>query len=465
MKVNITAQKINEPQKKGTTVIALDEGYIEILLGETKYFQAKLENDELIIEELKESVLNSGIADNAVWGNNPVVIDSSRKQILSHGKRLGVYWETEKPILFYNNENKLDTLDMLPTGIIRIIGRYWHVDSMYNSKLIAKYENKTKIVKIKNIKPMKLGDTRNLSRDVFNNEYNVDSLVIHYAGLYGMSPQIIKGQIDKESPDKDFGTYTSYTPAYRYEPFTEEIRIQKIVDLKHSLGPNNPYRVTETEMSAAGAESVPDHQNTKYIPYATTPQTVWDMVTAYSDLDGDCPSSQRIYGRKESDGRMTFRKIYGYKSIQLIYNSILNIKQGNKKNPTANDITAAYDSIVVYLRDSWNGGLDSMIAQTRIASSYGLQQLMYGTAVDRGYLVDNQHCPEELNINNIFYPFCMKHQKYLLKEILGSKALNENNWSGGYDDIFFRMLNNWNPKMANYEQDVMLYSKNYLPKK
>jgi hypothetical protein len=438
-------------------VLITEEKPLEIMLGETKYFQTKIDPSDtsrLLIEERESPTLTSVGINEDVWGNEPLEIISGDT---TYGKRLGVYWETEKPQMITLN-NKVS----LPKGMIRIIGRYWHNDSCYYAKLIAKKGNKEGALKIAVVKPAKLGNTYQLSKDVFDKEYNLDSLVIKYAGKYGMSPQIIKGQIQKEAPTENFGTYTGFAPAYRYEPFTEDIRLQNIVEINNNLGPNNPFRVTEDNMGTG--DLVPDHQHTKYIPYAKTPQTIWDMVVAYSDLGGDCPKTQRIYGRKEPDGKMNF-VFYGYKTIQAEYDRILGFFQETKENPSPQDITAAYDSITVYLREIWNGGLDSLIGQTRIASSYGLQQMMYGTALERGYILDNHHCPENLNINIIFYPLAMLHQRNLLKKILGENIIDGHNWPNGYDDAFYKMLDRWNHYMANYEQDVTNNSLNYLPQK
>ena len=71
-----------------------------ILLGETKYYQARYKTvDELIIEEAPVDAngvphLNGGLAEN-VWGDNPVgVIDTCS----NCGQKMGVYWEKKYPV-------------------------------------------------------------------------------------------------------------------------------------------------------------------------------------------------------------------------------------------------------------------------------------------------------------------------------------------------------------------------------
>ncbi|MEJ2615699.1 MAG: hypothetical protein P8Z35_12130, partial [Ignavibacteriaceae bacterium] len=100
-----------------------------ILLGETKYYQVKYPDplsNKLLIEEVKPGSdgvpeLNGGLASD-VWGNNPVKVDTGK----NYGKRMGVYWETEKPV-WDGNTNKGN----LAKGLIRLVGRYWTKDSTY----------------------------------------------------------------------------------------------------------------------------------------------------------------------------------------------------------------------------------------------------------------------------------------------------------------------------------------------
>ena len=456
MKVNITVQKMNDSRKKGTGNIKLDEDLIKILLGETKYFQVKMEDDSLKIEEVKEPKLDGGIADNSVWGNNPVTIDSSSNKKIPNGKRIGVYWETEKPLDNGSNE---------PTGIIRLVGRYWSKDSTYKFILTAKHNGKISTKKFKIQNPSKLGDKFYLSKDVFDKEFNVDSLIVKYCGQSGIPPQLIKGQMATESPKTYFGGKidSGFAPGYRYEPYTTEFKIRKSEN--DTIWPNSPFKVTKTSMGTG--EAVPDHKNVKIISYPAEHTTIWDMVKKYSDLDGKCTlTTQRMYGKIDDKDNNKFNfTFYGYRKIQRkCYDPILKFFQKNKENPSPEDINSANDSIAVYLRDKWNGGLKNILAQTRIASSYGLLQILYTTAINKGYNLDSNHRPEALNENPIFFPLALSYHSNNLINLLGKSVEKRNNWILGFDEAFKRMMELYNDN-PDYVNKVIANTKYYLPTK
>ncbi len=168
------------------TKIKIGSDTDSILLGETKYYQAKYPDplsNKLVIEEVKpgsdgKPKLNGGL-DSDVWGNNPVSVDTGK----NYGKRMGVYWETEKPV-WIGNTNKGN----LEKGLIRLVGRYWSKDSSYVVKLKAKRNNDSAKFKIRVVKPGKLlsedqSPTYSKSIDVFDKEYSIDSLCIYWGGL------------------------------------------------------------------------------------------------------------------------------------------------------------------------------------------------------------------------------------------------------------------------------------------
>ncbi|HVO74848.1 MAG TPA: hypothetical protein VMT35_12545, partial [Ignavibacteriaceae bacterium] len=100
----------------------------EILLGETKYYQARYLNGKLHIDTLSGPYLWNGGLTEDVWGVNPVTIVK--------GDKLGVYWETEKPV--WNGNEFVKDLDK---GLIRLVGRYWKEDVTYIVRLKAKKDN------------------------------------------------------------------------------------------------------------------------------------------------------------------------------------------------------------------------------------------------------------------------------------------------------------------------------------
>ena len=117
-----------------------------------------------------------------------------------------------------------------------------------------------------------------------------------------------------------------------------------------------------------------------------------------------------------------------------------------------------------FLYSDWNGGLINTIAQTRIASSYGLLQIMYSTsATDEGY--SESVLPEYLNVNVVSFPMCIKRQKRLLRSALGRNGNSESgyNWSIGYDQAFLSLLYpQWNSTQG-YTVEVLQNSQKYLP--
>jgi len=96
-----------EPINEYVTTSAEVKEEPTILLGETKYYQAKYSNplsDKLIIEEVQVDEngiphLNGGLAQD-VWGDNPVsVVDTCD----NCGQRMGVYWEKKYPTNEFEN--------------------------------------------------------------------------------------------------------------------------------------------------------------------------------------------------------------------------------------------------------------------------------------------------------------------------------------------------------------------------
>jgi hypothetical protein len=119
-----------------------------LLLGESKYYQAKLDPEvpnKLVIEEVGSPSLNGGIAAD-VWGANPLSVVS--------GDKIGVYWEKFKPVV---NATSVGN-EQLPTGLIRLVGRYWDYQGkeVYKVRLTASYEEKVGSRTIEVKKPARL---------------------------------------------------------------------------------------------------------------------------------------------------------------------------------------------------------------------------------------------------------------------------------------------------------------------
>ncbi len=416
-----------------------------ILLGETKYYEAMADANDPSKLDIKELTDPGQASSDRVNAQFSVQAES--------GDRLGAYWE-------YKDEDG----NPLPAGLIRLVGRYWQQGTTYKVLLTASSGSATGSIDIEVKKPSSLGtsDPWRYSIDVFNNRPDIDSICIVNGGLYGIPPQDIRGQIASESKPV---TGLGYPPQYRYEPFTTQFNGRTPKQLPDSWS-NSPFYVT-TNMGSG--DPVPYHQHTQYIPYPSSPEKVWYMVSQYSQLTSPSePGGVILYGKRNPDGTMDFAR-YGYVTVQRIYNSILNHFQGDKPSPSSDDIANALNSITTYLRDQWNGGvkngtkgLENIVAQTRIASSYGLMQMMYPTTLDRGYVEDNHHVPENLNVDSVFFPFAMKHQLFLLQKILNENPDGTTNWSVGYDNAFLQMYNGWNSK-TGYAAGVIQNSQTYQP--
>ncbi len=424
----------------------------EIMLGETKYYYAILENSVLKIKETTSTQLPSGAIGDDVWGDNPAaaLLDQSNS-----GRRLGTYWEKEKPI-----PNGSGTL---PRGMIRLVGRYWHADSSYKVNLSASNSGQTATITIEVKKPARLGNSqyaidRRFSRDVFDHPIDIDSICIFYGGLYGIPPQLIKGQMEKESRYIDnFG----FSPAYRYEPYTaqfwDEVRNRR----------NNPFFITNSICTP----EPPTHQHVRDINYFTEVQSVWNVIVNHSQLINDIPDDpHRLYGIRTYSDTMNFDP---YKMPKRIYHAFLSHYQDELGLELQEAADSARNRMIVFLRDEWdyhvprnNKGLINVTAQTRIASSYGLLQPMYTKALLFGYQENNNYLPELLNVTDTMMVVAMRYQKNKLRNYVGAlMEENNNSWLNGYENGFFLGVYPQWSTIETYPTEVFRNSRNYQPSK
>jgi hypothetical protein len=496
----------------------------EILLGETKYYavKKKTETGELKIEEIKTDYGDEpqfpADADGwewqktDVWGTDPIE---------KLGTKSGVYWE-KKWFDKTDNKNKDFTDDNI--GMIRVIGRYWEEGKEENFKVKLKTGNNTEI-KIKTIKPEKLLteeqlDSYSKSKDVFDKEYSIDSLCIVYGGKYGIPPQMLKGQIYTESAKKDFGgtVGNGFAPSYRYEPYTTQFdKVLKSI-LKSDT---NPFIVTETAMGKPGSAPVPtplDHRHVLFNHYFQSPgKTVWEIIEENSSLV-DVNNTSTTYGfQYKGTGKDSLKKgqlksgVYSIVTDTYLhylkgpkdketgkrnggYEDIIKNKYGLKPNESlsyahqieANDL--ARIATIDFLMNKFNGGLTNSIAQTRIASSYGLLQILYTTAYDEhNYPITNNDRPENLNEIKLAMDYAVEHLKKLFSDWNKFSLEVDNNWSSkysgqlnskyaifpkptaGFEQALSVMHYKWNPGeqengYAIYHKKVLNNSKRFLPR-
>ena len=429
--VVINVVQISDTTKRGSKTLYLKSASNDtILLGETKYFQAKEDpsNSNQIVLQGYSTPQSQGLtAVNFVI--SPIV-----------GSRVGAYYESRD-----------EEGGILPTDQIRLVGRFWAPDTTFKVRLTATHSGRSVSREITVLKPHSLGTSYRTTRDVRDSVVNIDSICIFVGGKNGIPPQLIKGQMQRESKIASFG----FAPSYRFEPFNEETGQFQIHD--NEKWTDNQAYVT---VSGMGTVAVPQHQNVRDIDYPTTPRRVWYFLEQHSDLVTPSPQI-RMYGKRLPNGRMDFAYA-NYKTIQQKYDGYFKkIRTTNQQLADTTVAARARDSLIVELRDHLK--LDSMWAQTRLASSYGLLQMTFVVANERGYPKNNpSYPPERLNENDVFFSLVLTHQTKLLKKVLGSDYNRSGNWTRSFSDRMHELMRQWNGARI-YADSVVYFSGNYPP--
>jgi hypothetical protein len=420
------------------------EETIEILLGETKYFAVKKKEENGVVKDLKivEIETNYGaepvfpadagegwtwITQSDVWPTEPVT--------KVEGK-IGVYWEIEKPVWNGNvNGNKLKK------GFIRVVGKYWEEGKNFKVKLTAKMGSQENSINLAIKKPNKIESNYNISKykkNVFNEEFNLDSLIFIFAGKYGIPPQITKAQMMRES---------SFRPAYRYEPFPDATGIQSGYRYK-----NNRYKIISN--SNEGYPSIPSsHINVRPHEYWGHQGTIWEFFYNHSSTlnkDISFGSSLDIYPRKNSAGDYVW-----FEKPADEWKDIYDKKYKEKVEEELSEeiaIDSALTAANFWLRYTYcDGIMNTGIAQTRMSSSYGFLQITYYTALERfGYVENDENYPEKLNEINAGTDFSLKTLVYYMNKELGTEgAFDDTNWKDGLEIAFRYGLSLYNGKRSN----------------
>lgn len=391
----------------------------EILLGQTKYYQARLVADKPRIEE------HSTPQSDGLTGVSFRVEKYSDPNNVRLGQRLGVYYEYKD-----STGANLDS-----TQQIRFVGRYWMQDSTYKVKLTASYAGKSDSWTIEVGRPFKLGYADNSASNIYGGTDNLDSLIISYAGKFGVHPQMIKGIVKRES---------RFRPAYRYEPFWDVQYIQ--------LNKNTPYLGSfiykVQDNGSVGTPTIPsNHQNvsstisTYYLGYAGT---IWDVLSQYSSTIANNPILD-LYARINSQHKRNWATKPSNEWDKIFQTEKKKFKKLGVSSSEAEG--EARDAANNWLRYKYQGGLlNTAIAQTRTASSYGSMQILYSTANDRGYARGSaQHLPEYLNINDTLFQ-CTIPQilKCLTGELQFERVTSANNWTLGMDSTYSLALSRYN---------------------
>jgi hypothetical protein len=422
----------------------------DILLGETKYYQATLDpfDYSTVIKEY------STPQDSDLSGVEFHVDTVS-------GSKLGVYYEY-----------KDSTGAPLPTDQIRLVGRYWQKDSTYRVRLRAIYADTASIV-IEVKRPKRLGSTNNTTTDVSNRQINLDSIIVKYAGENGIPPQIIKGQMQKE---------TSFQPSWRYEPFYDYSLQKSRWDDYFANG--LPFVVSSDSQPSMGSgdaipdgNSTPPHSNVRPVDYIRSPTTIAEFATRnwfssyVQHLDDGL---DRIIGSYELTNAWT-ELYYFFRDSSDGFNE-------------AQAKDAAHERLKENLMNgsAGRGYLDP--AQTRTVTSYGFIQMLYVSAVDNPfYETQNRYAqyktrymtraqdsppPEKLNEYDFLLP---RYSDLLLKKLVlayfGLKAKDylpglhilECQWQEGYDATWTGAVQRYNSGEAGYGKKVVQNSQHFKP--
>jgi hypothetical protein len=418
-----------------------------ILLGETIFYHGEIENGKLKIKE------NTKHTDEGVTGLQ-FYVDIYPVDPANDGKRLGVYYEYRDP-----SGNPINASQQ-----IRLIGRYWSADSNYFVKLSATNGTMSGQYIIEVKKPGKIGVVKDNEINVFGQTYNLDEKIIEYAGKYGVLPQILKGQIEQES---------SFNPAYRYEPFYEAA--SPSIHEGNRIFYGSRYRIIGP--GDIGDPGLPtDHTNVHPHYYYGYQGTIGDIVFANcSDVNPDYHDAGD-YDMYNSHGK----KLWSEEALEIYFEIWDEISKDLYANgtPTQDAIRAAKDTAFQQFENKYAVGTLKEIAQTRIAASYGLLQILYPSGVRyRNYPTDADHLPENLmEVDRLFQYAVPFINNQLGRELQLQGTSEQNNWPQGFEMTFRATLNFYNkgflkkifPKRylnGTYGENVMTKSNNYLPTK
>jgi hypothetical protein len=343
-------------------------------------------------------------------------------------------------------------------------------------KAIYNTDTLKKTIEVK--EPSVLGDTNLTDQerhtfvtDVKGDTLWLDELIIKYAGKYGIPPQFIKGDVQMES--------NGFNPSYRWEPFYDAWHIQKNAGYEGtSIYFTDDFQYRIKSSTDKGRPEIPtDHTNlydgvgriSKYPGYVGT---IWEEF--YENCSVVNPSATKnLYPQTNENGDTIW-----YKSPVKIWNEKFKATKDSLygKDMTKEQIeAAARDTANSWLRYQWQKGImNSGIAQTRTASSYGLLQIMYPSAHEgRSYPIDDNHLPEYLNIADTNFYYAVPFMEMQLEAELASLTNKTSNWTNGFEMTFLRAYNRYNGATEDagnietkaYGKAVLRYSRNYLPKK
>jgi hypothetical protein len=417
----------------------------KIMLGETKYYQAKYDpadSSKLVIQELGSPVLAGGIPED-VWGDHPV--------LRGEGQAFGVFWDKLQPVFLTDSTEPAMTA--LSPGLLRIVGRYWSASGSVSVVLAATHRGRRTEREVRVISPDLLGSRNNLISGPsavggVSQQWNIDSMIVSEAGKEGLQPQMIKAIMKKES---------GFFPTYRYEPFDD---LRKIHNGKSGFDSSHRYWVQD--QLDLGQPPPPIHENLR--------DGLGNLISY--------PGFQNLWAYYSSNARLYGKRIYA--SLQQKWNQLYqaardSIRRSVNSDRRASDsaAVAAESSYVRWLKyELGDSGMIGLVAQTRIAASFGLMQLTYygGVQSTRGYPGYNypndseDYPPELLNRPDIGLKYGLLHFKKKIRDVLGNVPFGAESWSAGLEVIYWRALRGYNGS-RRYPHPVFQFAAEYIPRR
>jgi len=329
----------------------------------------------------------------------------------------------------------------LDEGLIRIVGRYWKEGSEGN-KVNLWVQSTTKadlfgkrLIEVK--KPAKLGHTFNIINDVFSEPVDLDLLLTRVAGENGVTPQMLKAQIEKES---------SFLPSYRWEPFVDA-DVQKRGS--RYLNSNYRYRITINPNNEGNPGIPTDHSNVHPIAYPQNEyKTTWDRFYEQSAWLNPDASVNRYPGRDQRGNPLWYQK-----PLEMWEKHFALTLLAKTLSLDPDPLEVAREASNEWLRNKYAGGVFKKVAQTRSVASYGLLQMLYPTAVEKmNYPFDllgggTGNLPENLNLIEtnlgVAVPYLITQLRSEL-EHEGNSSDAKGDWILGYEEMWRIALNMYN---------------------
>ncbi len=430
----------------------------EILLGETKYYEAILcaesGTPKLTIVEVTppygtEPKVTPDAIHADVWGSSPVSWES--------GDKIGVYWEKKFPV--WSRGTFVQMKDFSEgeynLGLVRLIGRYFDAtgNTKYKVNLTAidPISGSRGAITIEVKKPATLGTSFNQAYTTSSfDSINIDDFIIRKAGATGIPPQFLKGQMEQESNLTD----GFFWPTYRYEPWRDEDfryhnKLEYVVAYEQS-----PFWVSGSGMDPNNVPS--NDKNVLPITYPRSPKTIGNYVADNIGeyLRGGRPDTAAFFGGSEA------RSLTGcYNDAFIKYAGISIYNSTFESTKTAADNAMALEIRTFY--DDW--------AQTRKAASYGYWQMLYTTAIGCGYPrspQDQTDIPERLENQDILFPCIAEKLISSINTSLDASDFTDSTWQEGFEYGWreaFRVYHGDSPRVYGYSTAVFKKSMNFLP--